>query len=222
MAALAFQSQEPTDQLVPLEAISAVVLSVEPTKFGPTCLRFSVYAASPIPFGVQWGSAENCRLSKNLRLRPRLRAKGRRFDLTRVRLIHSAIDLFEAVCKAEAHEISDHLQLPQVWAGFDPSHPVEGDGPELLGLVHQLGLSSTQLMERSRRVHESQVLFPLEFVSHEWQHARLYVEPATVPSLQVIRCENQVETLDGFRGAAAFDFVADVFRIPLVYVDGSP
>lgn len=222
LAALTFQTRGPIEPLVPLENISAVVLSVEATKFGPTRIRFSLYAASPIRFGVQWGAAENCQLSKNLRLRPRMQAKGRRFDLTRVRLLHTAINLFETVCQAEDQNVVDHLQLPQAWAGFAPSHPVAGDGPELLGLVHQLGPSSNELMERSRRIHESHVLYPVEFASHEWEYARLYVEPSTVPALQVIRCDGSEEALEGFRGAAAFDFITDVFRVPLVSCSGHP
>ena len=70
LAALAFQSFKPADQLVSLESISAVMLVIEPTEFGATHARFSIYGASAIPIGVQWGSAENCRLSKNHRLRP--------------------------------------------------------------------------------------------------------------------------------------------------------
>jgi hypothetical protein len=219
LAALAFQSFEPADQLVPLESISAVVLAIEPTEFGATHIRFSIYGASAIPFGVQWGSAGNCRLSKNLRLRPRMKAKGRRFDLTHVRLLHSAIDLFEAILHAEVHDVGDHLQLPQVWAGFDPTAGIEGDGPELAGLVHQMGVTSAELMFRCRRSHQSLVCYPLEFVSDRWQEARLFVDVGSVPSIQIVQCEQSEEALDGFRGAAVFDFVTDVFRPPLVYVD---
>lgn len=220
LVAVAFRSlTAPSDGLVPLEAISAVVLAVQQTTHGPTELRFSAYGVNAVPCGVQWGSAANCRLSKSLRLRPRLGAKGRRFDLTRVRLLHVAMNLFEAVCKAEVHQIVDDLQLPLIWCGFAPSLVVEPDGPEVAGMASQMGLTERELMARCRREHELLSLYPLEFSGHEAEQARLYVEPATVPEIQIVQCDDSMDDLEGFRGAAAFDFRADVFRAPLVACD---
>jgi hypothetical protein len=215
LAALSFRSLvAETDGLVPLESISAVILAVEPVERRPTRLRLSMYGASPVPFGVQWGSAEGCRMSKDLRLRPRLGAKGRRFDVTRVRMLHVVMNLFESICRAEAQEIIDHLQLPQAWAAFQPERPIVGDGPEFAGALCQTGLSPTELMARCRRVYESLVLYPLEFVSHEWPHARLFVEPSSVPAVQIIDIEGSGAVLTGYRGCTEFDFEADVFRVP--------
>jgi hypothetical protein len=198
-----------------LEATSAVLLHVESNGHGPNRLRFCAYGAHAIGFGIQWGTCEGTRFSKSLELRPRLAAKGRRFDVERVGLLHTALNLFEAICRAEEHEIVEHLQLPQAWAAFDADYPVSGDGPELNGDVHRSGMSTAELMVRCRRWHQSQELYPLEWVSHEPLEC-LYVEPATVPTVQIIRCDNPDEVLRGHRGAAAYDFVSDIFRAPLV------
>ena len=197
---------------MPLEALSASVLSIEPTRHGPVALRYSAFGAHPIGWGVQWGGAAGLKLSKDLQLRPRLRAQGRRFDLTCPGTLHLALDLFESIAHAQPNEITDLLQLPEVWAGFLMDFSVEGDGPELDGLCSRLGLSRQQLMMRRRREHEGLQLYPLDFTSHAVEHARLFVEPGTVPDIQVIQCVNPAETLTGFRGACEFSLLNSAFN----------
>ena len=131
-AAVTFQSHfshPPRNRLVPLAAATAVVLHVQPAEGRPRPMQFSVFGAGPDPWGIRWGGVGSSRMRKDLRLRPRLQARGKRFDLTRQRTIHLAMDLFAAVCTAEDGGMVDHLQVTEGWAGFPIDCTERGTAP---------------------------------------------------------------------------------------------
>jgi len=98
LAALGFQCLKPLQEgLIALEWISAAVLCVEPAVRRIRPLRFSFIGATAIPYGIEWGGVEQSKVTKDLRLRPRMKAKGRRMELTRVRTLHVGLDLYAAM-----------------------------------------------------------------------------------------------------------------------------
>ena len=208
LAAVTFRTLYPPEGgLIPLEAISAAVLRVEPSTSGPCALPFSIFGAHSIPWGASWGGDDECRFSRNLRQRPRLKARGMRFDLTRQRLLHVAMDLFQSVCNVEPHDLADRLELPALWAGFRSNSSVQGDGAEIDGCCSQMGLSRAEIMRRCRKHYQNLSLYPLDFTSHVAEHAKLFAEPETVPATQVLVCPDPDDSLTGFRGACQFSFV---------------
>lgn len=69
-------------------------------------------------------------------------------------------------------------------AAVEPA--LTGDGPELYGLIHELGCCAEDLMHESRRVHRGRVLYPLSWVSHHWeQMTAVFAELDDFPSQQV-------------------------------------
>lgn len=216
LAALSFQSlKPPQDGLIPLQWISAALLCVEPARRKIRPLQFSFFGATAIPYGIEWGGVERSKLTKDLRLRPRMSAQGRRMDLTRVRTLHLGLDLYAAIVSATENELMDHLQIPQCWMGFESGYDVDAEGPEVVGMMHAVGMSSQQLMMRVKRQHDGLHLYPMEWTSHRWMDLKqIFVEIGSVPVIQVLRCTDPSETLVGYRGAVSFDFLSTAYPDP--------
>ena len=215
-AAIAFRCQKsPVNGLVPIEQMSAALLQVQATRHGPFPLQFRIYSACAVAFGLEWGGVHNSRVVKDLRIRPRLAARGKRMSLSRPRSLRTSLDLFEAIVNADVCAVNDHIQIPQCWMGFDPCIEIEGDGPELSGMVNATGTTAAELMIRTRRDHNGLAVYPMEWTSHCWAEAKeIFVEPDSVPLIQVVRCVESDETLIGFRGACSFDFHSSAFPDP--------
>jgi len=96
--------------------------------------------------------------------------------------------------------------------GFESGYDVDAEGPELIGMMHAVGMTSQQLMNRTKRQHDGLDLYPMEWTSHRWMDAKqIFVEIASVPEIQVLRCTDPCETLVGFRGAVGFDFQSTAY-----------
>lgn len=211
-AAVTFSSlTPPCGGLVPLESANAEVLSVHKDAYAFP-LRYAIFSVSRIPFGVSWGTLENNRICKNLRLRPRRMGPGNRFNMRDLRMMHRALTLFETILNGESHAIVDHLQLPRIWAASDPQFIPEASGPEMIGEMHLRGMSSAQVMMHSRRLHDGFALYPADFVDDLVETAPLYVDLDSAPRVQVFRHDSPEKPLSGFRGSAMFDFEECAFQ----------
>jgi hypothetical protein len=163
--------------------------------------------------GSGWAEPENCKLSKDLRLRPRFAARGPRLDLQRIGTLCTGLNLCDALHQTPAEEAREYLMLPQLWAALPADFQVTFEGPELLGLMHTLGASSGELANSHCRTLGETPLYPAAWVSHHWQSfTGMYADLNNLPAIQVIRAQPG-KSLTGHRAVAEFDFAADPFRI---------
>jgi hypothetical protein len=206
------------DGLIELEKLVLVLLYDEPQKNNSLSVRLAGYSGMPVSWGVMWGGTEQCRFFKDLLLYPTPQARGRRLDATRGQLLQLALRLDRhliqhARCPWLVHR--RHLQLPRLWAGFralQAAH-VTADGPELEEYCRRTGKSSSQSLEQSRRTHEGLALFPLEWVSHQWQNmTAVFSDLGCFPKWQVFPLRRIPEDLQGFQKAAEYDFYSSRFR----------
>lgn len=179
-------------------------------------LRLAGYQGRAIPWGARWGGAEQMRFEKNLLLRPRWNARGRRLDLRKqdvVQRVREMQQTLESGSRQPATTLPARLLLPRLWAGFAPgeANSLSGDGPEFWGSCHLSGLSSRELLAETVRRHRGLSLFPLDWVSHAWQsHPPIFAELADFPREQLVTCFSP-EALRGYRGACEFDFLSSRF-----------
>lgn len=216
-AALACQPRGPVrDHLIEVTHVRFVVLYDEAPGQERSALRLAAYGGGAVPWGVRWGGAAAFRFRKDLRLRPAMRARGQRIDLSAAWLLGLGLALEQQLVRASARPPScpeSRVSLPRLWAGFAPADvpTLYGDGPELHGLIHGMGLTARELMHRSRHAHCGLELFPLDWVSHHWEKAvGHFADLRGFPRVQVVACTNPQEDLRGFRAACEFDFAADL------------
>jgi hypothetical protein len=210
------------DHLVEIEKLVLVAVYDELLESGKLALRLAGFSGHPRPWGVAWGGREGSLFFKDLLLRPNVQARGRRLDASREDLLALALTLDRQIERHARYPWLVHarrLKLPCLWAAFRAAQAphITGDGPELAASARQTGRSPKGLLAESKRVHEGLALYPLEWVSHEWQRAAgVFADLRTFPRWQVFPLARLPEDLQGFRGASQFDFCDSRFRRPLV------
>jgi hypothetical protein len=219
LAALGYLVQNDADQdLVRLTKLTLVTLYDEPLEPGRLALRLAGYRAVPGTTGVAWGGSVGCRFFKDLRLKPRWDATGLRVDLADGGLMELAVRLAQQLGKWSHRPLIPQwtqFRLPRLWAGFEPwdAIQVQGQGPELEQASRQRQLPPETLFRRSTRAHRDLVLFPLDWVGHEWPKVRaVYAELGGVPALQVIRVANPAKDLAGHDGTIPYDLFQSSYR----------
>ena len=175
-------------------------------------LRLVAYAASRVPHGVLWGGAANSRLFKDLMLTPQFRARGQRIDRRKVELLSLASKLDHRLRRAARRPAAPWpvLRLPRVWAGFRPDEAdnLMGEGPEFEEARCNRRLSATDLFQGVARREFGLVLFPMDWVTSQLEHAMaIYAE--LTPSLrrQICRIEGVPDGLIGYQGAERIRFL---------------
>ena len=167
----------------------------------------------PRAWGVRFGGRANCRFAKDLMLQPVPGGEGYRLDWQTKNCwpwacnstVNSAAPSAGARMAATAQALGG---LPS-----DDAAGICGDGPELAAYVARVGKTPACLLERLRREHQDLTLHPLAWVSHHWQQAAaIFADLRQFPKRQVF-CLQQRDSLNGFHGAAEFDFGrTDVMR----------
>ena len=112
---------------------------------------------------------------------------------------------------AERHQ----LVLPRLWAGFKACELAEitADGPELTSAAQRSGKKPDELVKHARRDYEGLALLPLEWTSHCWERmTAVFADLADFPRHQVVPLRQLPDDLQGFQGAAHFDFYSSRFR----------
>lgn len=215
LAALDFAVHGGADgTLVPVERLVIRLLYDAPDGDG---LRFAAYGTRRIPWGVALGGIESHRLERNAALEPLAWARRERLDASDGWLLRQVLRMDRRI---ERHQRSGKVidrtrpALPSFWAAFprDVASRIDGDGPELTGLVHESGRSTGELLAEARREYRGRVLFPLAWVSHHWESAaEVYADLRGLAWRQLFRLGTPAESLVGFRGACQFDFVSNRF-----------
>jgi hypothetical protein len=176
------------------------------------------YAGRRVPWGVQWGGAEQCRFSKNLLLQPVPGGPGLRLNTESTDLLRLGLQLDRELERHVRHPslpVRQQLRLPCLWAGFKPADAtaITGDGPELEAYCHRTGRSAKRLMEAIRREYFGIWLYPLSWVSHCWQQTvAVFADIERFPRRQVFSLRCLPDDLVGFQDAAAFDFLNSRFH----------
>lgn len=206
------------DGLAEIENLVLVAVYDEPQESGKLALRLAGFAGRRVPWGVQWGGQDGNLFFKDLLLRPSRQARGRRLDAACESLLALALKLdrqLERHARYPRPARPQPLRLPRLWAGFRASQVahITGDGPELA----RIGRSADDLLAESRRSHEGLVLYPLEWVSHQWPRmAAVFADLATYSRWQVFPLHDIPADLQGHQAAAEFDFYHSRFRRPVV------
>lgn len=206
------------DHLVEIENLVLVTVYDELLESGKLALRLAGFSGILRPWGVAWGGREGSLFFKDLLLRPQGQARGRRLDARREGLLALALTLDRQIERHARYPWiarTRRLKLPRLWAAFRSAVAlrITGDGPELAASSRQAGRSPKELFAESRRAHEGLVLYPLEWVSHEWQRtAAVFADLRTFPRWQVVPLARLPGDLQGFRGASQFDLYASRFR----------
>jgi hypothetical protein len=180
-------------------------------------LRFATYNANRIDDGVCWGGAKNCRLFKDLSLAPQRRARGQRMDRSKGDLLSLALRLDRRLSRAARHPAAPwpKLKLPRLWAGFRPSMAsrLSGKGPEFDAECNSRSTNCDEMFRESARNAHGLVLYPLDWVGHEFNRI-IAVFAELTPSIrrQICRIGELPDGLIGYQGAANFDFFNSHFR----------
>ena len=221
LAGLGYLANGPiTDGLIEIENLVLAVLYDEPRPEGRTAVWLAGFGGVRSPWGVRWGGAEQSRFLKDFSLRPAAKARGPRPDVRRGELLGLALQLDR---KIERYVRCPHLtrryrlRLPRLWAGFRASRvpQITGDGPELADACRRARWSAEELLDESRRTHEGLTLFPLEWVSHHWQITSAVLgDLERFPATQVFPLKCLPNGLQGFKGAAEYDFYTSRFGTP--------
>ena len=218
LAALGYLVNGPVlDGLVEIDKLTVILLYDEQAGPGPCALRLVGYSASPIPWGIRFGGAEQCRFFKDLSLQPVPSARGYRLDQASRELLQLGLKLDREL---DLHlryrrRVREGIRLPKLWAGFRARDAagIIGDGPELAAYAEWSGRSPNELMTRLRRNHFGLTLFPLPWISHEWEKAvTVFADLARFPLRQVFQLRNVPDDLIGYQDAAEFDFHSSHFR----------
>ena len=199
-------------QFVPLANASGTLIDVRKLavcilqdEFGPRSypkIRFAVYRLAPPPWGVTIGSSEQVVLDKDLASPPRGRASGRHFAAHDNRWLPLALRLDRCLSRHARHPHAPRtagLRFPQFWASLRTPN-VTCDGPEFAQLCDDFRLSDEVAQLTCARRHRSQVLYPVEFVSHLWREFNaIYADLQHFFLRQVIRLDgaNQLSGFDG-------------------------
>ncbi len=218
-AALGYMANGPVvEGLIEVENLTLVVVYDETLPTGKLALRFAGFSGARMPWGVQWGGAEKSLFFKDLLLRPVPQGCGHRLDSSRANLIGLGLKLdrqIERQWRYREMAARDRLLLPHLWAGFRSSQAAKivGDGPELVACAQQAGQAPAELLAQGKRTHDGLTLFPLEWVSHEWQGmTAVFADLERFPSWQVFPLRRLPEDLQGYQDAAQFDFFHSRFR----------
>jgi hypothetical protein len=222
LGALGYLANGPViDGLLEIENLVLVVLYDEPQETGGPALRLAGFGGARMPWGVSWGGQHQNRSFKDLLLRPIRRGGGLRLDLCRPKLLKLALRLDRHLKRQlrRPWPLGQHrLRLPRLWAGFPPSLAADivGDGPELAAEVRRTGRSSRRLFAQTMRTHQGLTLYPLSWVSHhERIAADVFCDLRRFPRYQVFPVSSLPDDLQGFQGAAQFDFFSSRFRAEL-------
>lgn len=211
-----------SDDLIDIRHLLFLVLYDGHKREGSDSIWLAGFSGTRIPWGVKWGGYKQNRFLKDVRLAPAPEARGRNLDLNDLELLHVALRLErQRVMRSRRQLPSRHLQLPRLWAGFDPSNAVQitGQGPELADVCERAGLSPDRLLAAAEREHVGLILYPLEWVSHHWRKVgAIFASLDGLPRYQVFRLRSAKSDLRGFNGAAEFDFYTTRFgnrrRVP--------
>ena len=214
LAALGFlrRSNEKAETLVELQRLLAVVLFDESIGRPVPALRLVGYGACQLPDGVQWGGPEQSKFYKDLRLAPEPGAWSLQLDATNIDLLHLALQLHSDIHRVDRFapkSASLQPKLPRLWAGFSPSDAVclKGQGPEFAELCAKFKLAPEAMLEKFRREHRGLVCLPLDWVSNQLAGSlSVFADVSETPRTQVFRLMEFPGSLQGFQGAAAFDF----------------
>ena len=164
------------DGLIEVEKLTIVILSDESLGRGQHALRLAGFSGIPIPWGVKWGGAEQCRFLKNLLLQPVPNGPGLRLSTASTDLLRLGLQLdrdLEEHVRCPPLQVREQLRLPCLWAGFKPADAagITGDGPELEAYSRRTGKSASRLLEGIRREYFGLVIYPFPWVSHHWRQA---------------------------------------------------
>ncbi|MBN2579373.1 MAG: hypothetical protein JXB10_10310 [Pirellulales bacterium] len=219
VAGLGYLANGPViDGLIEIEHLVLVVLYDEPRSNGRLALRLAGFSGTAAPWGVKWGGPEQCRFDKDLLLRPTRHARGQRIDTASKKLLQVGLQLDRQLEKHARYPglvYRNRLQLPRLRAGFRAldAARVTGDGPELAEYCRRSGKSACQALYEARYFHEGLTMFPLAWVSHLWENVTaVFVDLDRFPRWQVFPLRRLPEDLQGFSGAAEYDFVNSRFR----------
>jgi len=206
------------DGLVEIENLVLVVLYDEAMDSGRWALRLAGFGGVRMPWGVKWGGPDQSKFYKDLLLRPVAGTHGLRLDASRIRLLQLAVQLDRQLQRYSGRPWlvrRQRPQLPRLWAGFRASVVAEvtGDGPELASEARRTGKAASRLLEEARRMHEGLTLYPLPWVSHhEAIASAVFADLGSYPRSHVFSLGSLPEGLQGFQGAAEFDFFSSRFR----------
>jgi hypothetical protein len=219
LAALGYLTQGPViEGLVEVDKLCIVILYDVPVRPGHCTLRLAGYSGAPVPWGVKWGGAEQCRFLKDLLLQPVPNGPGLRLSTGSTDLLRLGLQLdreLERHFRQPSLPLRQQLRLPCLWAGFRPADAacITGDGPELESYSRRSGKSAWRLMDGIRREYFGLVLYPFPWVSHHWQQAvTVFADLERFPKRQVFSMRHPRGDLVGFQDACEFDFVNSRFH----------
>lgn len=201
--------------LIPVEELTLVVLygnAIEPGRW------LAGYSAQRVPWGVAWGGVERHQFLKDLCLSPGVGALGAHLDPQEAPLVELAFQLSQLLERHRTQRwqaVRKRLELPRLWAGFEraAARRIKGAGPELFALCRRRRQPARMLLQSARRRHQDLVLFPLEWVSHQWREmACVFAEVGRFRRRQLFRLRDPARDLVGYRGAVEFDFFHSRFR----------
>lgn len=202
------------DGFVEVENLVLVVLYDEPDQRRLPAIRFAGYSCARVPWGVKFGGRDNSRFFKDFTLSPVSQGRGLRLNIEAVELFQTAIKLDRLVQYVKSPRPSGP-RLPKLWAGFRPKDGIllDGDGPELDQAARLARLSPDRLLNRLCRHYEGLVLFPFAWVSKHWEKAvTVLADLRRFPAWQVFPVNHLPADLQGFCGAAEYDFYDSRFR----------
>ena len=211
-AALGYLARGPViEGLVEVGNLTLVVLYADRVRPGQEALRLAGFSGSPVPWGVRWGGADQCKFCKDLLLQPVVGGPGLRLDVADTDLLRLGLALERELDHHVRHArlVRRRVQLPKLWAGFYPADAaaVTGGGPELASYARQERQSAHDLLADARRMYGDLVLHPLPWVSHHWRQAvTIFVDLERFPQRQVFSIHRLPDDLVGFQAAAEFDF----------------
>jgi hypothetical protein len=213
-AALTFYTcRAPVDGLVELRHFRLCLLQDISIASSFVGHRLAIYRAKRIPWGVLLGGAAQICCEKDLGLMPGRSSQWRRIagnDRDLLTLGLHLDDYLERHSRYPFFPRRNAPRLPQFWAVLDSLVP-RGEGPEFEAYCGNTKLAPDAAILQARRQHLCHWMYPLEFVSHEWQRfGGIYIDLRSVSKHQVIRLDCG-DSLSGYRGACQFDFVRSRF-----------
>jgi hypothetical protein len=179
------------------------------------CLRLRAFRGGRIPWGVMWGGAGRCRLDQRLYPDSAMVIDERPPAIKDARLSALIMRMDRELQQRSGGAQScrhQKLRLPRLWAAFDAgiAGSVTGDGPEFQSRLRQTSSSASETLHRSQRRHRGLILFPLPWVSHLWQQfTAVFADVSRFPRYQVFLGNSPSSVLQGYYGAAQFDFYPD-------------
>lgn len=206
------------DRLVEVGKLTLIILYPDQVRPGHLALRLAGFSGAPVPWGVRWGGAGQCRFCKDLLLQPVPGGPGLRLDVTQTRVLRIGLTLERELDRYRRYPrlpLRQRVQLPKLWAAFPQAEAaaLTGDGPELASYARQQRRSARELFAAVRRTRGDLVLHPLPWVSHHWQQAvAVFADLERFPRRQVFAVRRAPGDLVGFHGATEFDFQSVAYR----------